>query len=107
MALSAFGWALTTTSEIARVANTAAESAVDKAIGLLRPIRGWGSSAVKTQEVLFQTALLAELYDYAFYSDTYRTIVNTITRELFRKARSGTRNSKASADHARRNTSRR
>ena len=77
MALEIFNWLVTTKDEATRTI----ESKVTQA---LRPFRGWGNSGVKTQEVLFESALLGELYDYASYSDTYRTINYAIQRELFR-----------------------
>jgi len=49
-----------------------------------RPDRGWGPSDFKAFEVRFDNINMAILYDYAYYSDTYRTIVNAITRETFR-----------------------
>ena len=77
MALQIFNWMVQTKEESAK--------AIDERFkALMRPFRGWGSSAVKTQEVLFQTASLGQLYDFAEMSDTYRTIKFAIQRELFR-----------------------
>ena len=77
MGLDFWNWTIARKDEIARAVDAQVKNA-------MRPIRGWGNSTTKTQEILFQTALLGELYDYAAYSDTYRTITNTLQRELFR-----------------------
>lgn len=49
-----------------------------------RPDRGWGASDFKAFELRFDNIQLSQLYDYAYYSDTYRTIMNAKTRETFR-----------------------
>lgn len=77
MAFNLFNYVIQTKNESAKALD-------EKFKALTRPIRGWGSSAVKTQEVLFQTATLGQLYDFAELSDTYRTIKFAIQRELFR-----------------------
>jgi uncharacterized OB-fold protein len=77
MAFSFLNFLVQTKDEAARAID-------EKVSAAIRPIRGWGSSVTKSQEVLFQTAALGQLYDYAQQSDTYRTIICTIQRELFR-----------------------
>ncbi|MFH7835146.1 MAG: phage minor head protein [Candidatus Aenigmatarchaeota archaeon] len=49
-----------------------------------RPIRGFSASYMKNFEYLFNPVSFSQLYDYAMASDAYRTIINILTREIFR-----------------------
>ena len=80
MALQFFDTIISSKNEMTRKIRDEA----DKIIAGMRPTKGWGASTEKAQEVLYQTALLSRLYDYAFSSDTYRTIIYALQRELFR-----------------------
>lgn len=49
-----------------------------------RPGAGWGGSDFKNIEQTFESVAIPQLYDYAYASDTYRTILNAKERETFR-----------------------
>ncbi|MDD5323666.1 MAG: hypothetical protein PHD43_24315, partial [Methylococcales bacterium] len=49
-----------------------------------RVTRGWGNSDFLSMELKFDNVAMGALYDYAYFSDTYRTIINVLERETFR-----------------------
>lgn len=76
MVVDIFGFRFFSEKEVNKKLNDASSE--------MRPERGLGTSDFKAFEYRYDNVFMAVLYDYAYYSDTYRTILNALVREIFR-----------------------